>query len=48
MPTVIFIDSSGREVPQRITGAVEGDEMLKFLESVDRTCGAAIACVARW
>ena len=36
MPTVIFIDSSGREVPQRITGAVEGEEMLKFLESVDQ------------
>jgi thiol:disulfide interchange protein DsbD len=48
MPTVVFIDSSGREVPQRITGAVEADEMLKYLESVDRTCSAAIACVARW
>ena len=48
MPTVIFIDSSGREVPQRITGAVEGDEMLKFLESVEKTCSPAIACVTRW
>ena len=48
MPTVLFIDSTGREVPQRITGAVEADEMLKYLESVDRTCSAAIACVARW
>ena len=48
MPTVIFIDSTGREVPQRITGAVEADEMLKYLESVDRTCSPAIACVTRW
>ena len=48
MPSVVFIDSSGREVPQRVTGAIEGPEMLKYLESVDRTCGAAIACVARW
>jgi thiol:disulfide interchange protein DsbD len=48
MPTVLFIDSTGREVPQRITGAVEADEMLKYLESVDRTCGPAIACVTRW
>jgi thiol:disulfide interchange protein DsbD len=48
MPTVLFIDSSGREVPQRIIGAVEADEMLKYLESVEKTCSAAIACVARW
>jgi thiol:disulfide interchange protein DsbD len=48
MPTVVFIDSAGREVPQRITGAIEAEEMLKYLESVDRTCSAAIACVARW
>ena len=48
MPTVLFIDSSGREVPQRITGAVEAEEMLKYLESVDQTCSPAIACVTRW
>ena len=48
MPTVVFIDSAGREVPQRITGAIDAEEMLKFLESVDRTCSPAIACVARW
>jgi thiol:disulfide interchange protein DsbD len=48
MPTVVFIDSAGREVPQRITGAVDAEEMLKFLESVDRTCSPAIACVTRW
>jgi thiol:disulfide interchange protein DsbD len=48
MPTVVFIDSAGREVPQRITGAVEAEEMLKYLESVDRTCSPAIACVTRW
>ena len=48
MPTVVFIDSSGREVPQRITGAIEAEEMLKYLESVDQTCSPAIACVTRW
>ncbi len=48
MPTVVFIDSSGREVPQRITGAIAAEEMLKYLESVDRTCSPAIACVTRW
>jgi thiol:disulfide interchange protein DsbD len=48
MPTVVFIDSSGREVPQRITGAVEAEEMLKYLESVEQTCSPAIACVTRW
>jgi thioredoxin:protein disulfide reductase len=48
MPTVVFIDSSGREVPQRIIGAIEADEMLKYLESVEKTCSPAIACVARW
>jgi thioredoxin:protein disulfide reductase len=48
MPTVVFIDSAGREVPQRITGAVEAEEMLKYLESVDQTCSPAIACVTRW
>jgi len=48
MPTVVFIDSAGREVPQRITGAIDAEEMLKFLESVDRTCSPAIACVTRW
>jgi thiol:disulfide interchange protein DsbD len=48
MPTVIFIDSAGREVPQRITGAIDAEEMLKYLASVDQTCSAAIACVARW
>ena len=48
MPTVVFIDSSGREVPQRIVGAIDADEMLKYLESVEKTCSAAIACVTRW
>jgi thiol:disulfide interchange protein DsbD len=48
MPTVIFIDSAGREVPQRIIGAVEAEEMLKYLESVEKTCSPAIACVTRW
>ena len=48
MPTVVFIDSAGREVPQRITGAIEAEEMLKYLESVEQTCSPAIACVTRW
>ena len=48
MPTVVFIDSSGREVPQRIVGAIEAEEMLKYLEAVEKTCSPAIACVARW
>ena len=29
MPTVVFIDSAGREVPERVIGAVDADEMLK-------------------
>ncbi len=48
MPTVIFIDSKGREVPQRVTGAISGEEMLKYLESVDVTCTPALACATRW
>jgi thiol:disulfide interchange protein DsbD len=53
MPTVIFIDGKGREVRDRIIGAVDADEMLKRLRSVDEACGGAIAtgalaCNARW
>jgi thiol:disulfide interchange protein DsbD len=48
MPTVVFIDSAGREVPQRITGAIDAAEMLRYLESVEQTCSPAIACVTRW
>jgi thiol:disulfide interchange protein DsbD len=49
MPTVIFIDASGHELPVRITGAVDGDEMLKWLSAVDKACASpALACVTRW
>ncbi|HEU4385453.1 MAG TPA: cytochrome c biogenesis protein CcdA [Anaeromyxobacteraceae bacterium] len=48
MPTVIFIDSKGREVPQRVTAAISGEEMLKYLQSVDVTCTPVLACAARW
>jgi thiol:disulfide interchange protein DsbD len=49
MPTVVFIDSSGREMPVRITGAVTADEMLRWLGAVDKACATpALACVARW
>jgi thiol:disulfide interchange protein DsbD len=57
MPTVIFIDAKGREVPERVTGAIDADAMLGRLRAVDSACGkpapapppaAAVACVARW
>ena len=48
MPTVIFIDSKGREVPQRVTGAISGEAMLKYLQSVDETCTPVLACATRW
>jgi thioredoxin:protein disulfide reductase len=53
MPTVIFIDGKGREVPERITGAIEADEMLEKLSAVDGACEApklpsAVACATRW
>jgi thiol:disulfide interchange protein DsbD len=49
MPTVIFIDAQGKELPLRITGAVDGDEMLRWLGAVDKACAQpALACVARW
>jgi len=48
-PTVIFIDSRGRELPGRITGVITGDEMLKRLEAVEQSCAQpAMACLARW
>jgi thiol:disulfide interchange protein DsbD len=34
MPTVVFIDSSGREVDDRIIGAVDAEEMLQRLRAV--------------
>jgi thiol:disulfide interchange protein DsbD len=49
MPTVVFIDASGRELPVRVTGAIDGDEMLKWLGAVDKACASpALACVSRW
>jgi thioredoxin:protein disulfide reductase len=53
MPTVIFIDGRGREVPERVIGAVEADEMLQRLSKVDGACDAplpqgTLACAARW
>jgi thiol:disulfide interchange protein DsbD len=49
MPTVILIDSRGREMPARITGAISGEEMGKWLRAVDKACTLPlVACVARW
>jgi thiol:disulfide interchange protein DsbD len=53
MPTVIFVDSRGREVRERIVGAVDAEEMLRRLEAVEDACGApvpagALACATRW
>jgi len=49
MPTVIFIDSHGRELPARVTGATSAEEMLKWLRATDQACATpAVACVARW
>jgi thiol:disulfide interchange protein DsbD len=48
MPTVIFVDSHGREMPARITGTTSGEEMLKWLQATDQACTPAVACVARW
>ena len=36
MPTVIFIDPRGREVPERVTGAISADEMIGKLRAVER------------
>ena len=34
MPTVVFIDSAGRQLPERIIGAVDAEEMLQRLGAV--------------
>jgi thiol:disulfide interchange protein DsbD len=34
MPTVVFIDSAGREVESRVIGAIDADEMLQRLRAV--------------
>ncbi len=43
MPTVVFIDGHGREVPERVKSAISGDEMVKALEHVDGACDAPAA-----
>ena len=51
MPTVLFIDPAGRELPAeaRVTAAIGPDEMLKRLRAVDSTCTQpVVACLARW
>jgi thiol:disulfide interchange protein DsbD len=51
LPTVLFIDGKGRELPaaSRVTGAVDGAAMLARMRSVDQACTApAVACMARW
>jgi thioredoxin:protein disulfide reductase len=35
MPTVVFIDSRGREVKDRVIGAVDAEEMLQRLQAVE-------------
>jgi thiol:disulfide interchange protein DsbD len=49
-PTVLFIDPSGRELPagSRVTAVIGAEDMLRRLRAVDRTCTAAVACLARW
>lgn len=38
MPTVIFLDGRGREVPERVMGAIEAPEMIDRLRAVDGAC----------
>ena len=40
MPTVIFIDPRGREVPGRVTAAIDAPEMIRALRGVDGACDA--------
>jgi thiol:disulfide interchange protein DsbD len=40
MPTVVFIDPRGREVPERVTAAITGEEMVETLRRVDAACEA--------
>jgi thiol:disulfide interchange protein DsbD len=43
MPTVVFIDPRGREVPRRVTSAVSPDEMIETLRGVDAACEGRVA-----
>ena len=49
MPTIVFIDARGRELPasERVTSAIPGREMLKRLQAVDSPCAGAV-CTSRW
>jgi thiol:disulfide interchange protein DsbD len=47
-PTVVLIDGRGRELPERITAVIDGPEMLRRLQAVDRACTPLVACMARW
>lgn len=38
MPTVVFIDPRGREVPERVTAAISAPEMREALRRVDGAC----------
>lgn len=38
MPTVVFIDAKGREVPERVTAAIPAERMLETLRRVDGAC----------
>jgi thiol:disulfide interchange protein DsbD len=38
MPTVVFIDPRGREVPERVTAAIEAEQMVGALRRVDGAC----------
>ena len=59
MPTVIFIDPRGREVPERVTGAISADEMIVEAArgssardgaqaAASNAAAGAPACAARW
>ncbi len=43
MPTVVFSDPRGREVPERVTGAIDAPEMVDALRAVDGACDAGAA-----
>jgi thiol:disulfide interchange protein DsbD len=58
MPTVIFLDARGREVPDRVVGAIGPEVMLDKLRGVETACdrpvpvaasdAAPLACASRW
>jgi thiol:disulfide interchange protein DsbD len=56
MPAVIFLDSKGRELPERVLSAIPAEEMLGKLEAVEGRCdrptvpaaAPVVACVARY